>query len=126
IEDQAVLVVAGVRRDDTLAPVGLSGVQDITSLPGPASDVAWVADTVVAATVPGDGRTLIREQTVGGEAERLTASFGVTELTYGNAGSRERVLADDGSLYVRARTTWRQAGSDVLVLATQTGAAPAA
>ncbi|MGO3033035.1 MAG: hypothetical protein ACTIH8_06755, partial [Microbacterium gubbeenense] len=55
-----------------------------------------------------------------------TASFVATAITYGNPESRERLLAKDGSLYVRNATTWQQAGSGVVVLATQLGAPPVA
>lgn len=123
-DDQAVLLVAGVRRDADGAPIGLSGVQDVSDLPSPAESVAWVSDTVVAARIADSGTTLIHEQEVGGTAARLTASFASDWLTYGNPQSRERLLSSDGSIYVRSSTTWEQAGSGVEVLATQMGAPP--
>lgn len=123
-DNQPALVVAGIRRDEEGAPIGLSGVQDVAPLPEDADEVAWVSDTVVASMIPGDGRTLIREQQVGGTSERVTAALVATELTYGNPQSRERLLGDDGVIYVRNTTRWQQAGSGILVLATQTGAPP--
>ena len=121
-DDQPVLVVAAIRRDEAGAPVAVDGLQGVTHLEADATDVAWVSPTIVAASMSGDGRTLVREQQVGGTSERLTASFTSTSLTYGNAKQRERLLSEDGSLYIRYQRTWQQAGSDVVVLATQVGA----
>ncbi|HJB63334.1 MAG TPA: GerMN domain-containing protein [Candidatus Microbacterium pullistercoris] len=123
-DNQPVLVVAGVRRDGDARPVGLSAPQDVYPLPGDAQAVAWVSDTTVAAMVISDGRTVIREQQVGARGARLTPSFVAEDITYGNPESSERLLADDGSLYIRNTTSWQQAGGGVLVLATQTGAPP--
>lgn len=121
-DDQPVLVIASLSRDGDGVPTGLGGVESVSHLEADGTDVAWVSSTIVAASMSGDGRTLVREQQVGGTSERLTASFTSTSLTYGNAKQRERLLADDGSLYIRYQRTWQQAGSEVEVLATQVGA----
>jgi len=121
-DDQPVLVVAAIRRDDSGAPIAVEGIQGVSQLEADGTDVAWVSPTIVAASMSGDGRTLVREQQVGGTSERLTASFTSTSLTYGNEKQRERLLADNGALYIRYQRTWQQAGSDVVVLATQVGA----
>lgn len=127
IDDQAVLIAAGIRRDEaTGVPIALTGARIVSYLPERATSAAWVSDTMVAAMMAGDERTLIREQQVGGTAENPTASFVASAITYGNPESRERLLAADGSLYVRNATTWQQAGSGVVVLATQIGAPPVA
>ncbi|MGO2188396.1 MAG: GerMN domain-containing protein [Microbacterium gubbeenense] len=127
VDNQSVLIVAGIRRDETTSvPVALTGARIVSYLPEAATSAAWVSDTVVAAMMAGEERTLIREQQVGGTAENPTASFVATAITYGNPESRERLLAKDGSLYVRNATTWQQAGSGVVVLATQLGAPPVA
>ncbi|WP_221585391.1 LpqB family beta-propeller domain-containing protein [Microbacterium sp. G2-8] len=122
IDDQWLLVLAGIRRDDEGQPVGLSNLRQIGLLTDEPDRLTWVADDIVAVTLPGDGRTIIGEHNVGaGTPERLTASFVVTAMTYGNVQSNERLLAGDGSLYVRKAPTWTQAGTGVRVLATQMG-----
>ena len=121
-DDQALLVVAAIRRDSEGAPIAIDGVQGETPLEAAATDVAWVSPTLVAASMSGDGRTLVREQQVGGTSERLTASFDSVALSYGNTKQRERLLTADGSLYIRYQRTWQQAGNNVIVLATQVGA----
>ncbi|WP_156762219.1 LpqB family beta-propeller domain-containing protein [Microbacterium karelineae] len=125
-ENQPALVVAGIRRDDDGAPIALTAVQDVVELLDDAEDVAWVSDTIVAVTAAGEGRTIIREQQVGGTSERITAALVATEITYGNPRSRERLLGDDGFIYVRNTTQWQQAGGGAVVLATQMGAPPPA
>nr|WP_240921416.1 LpqB family beta-propeller domain-containing protein [Microbacterium excoecariae] len=124
-DDRSVLLVAGIERDEDGAPVGLTDPIEIGAYTEPIDGVAWVADAVVAATIPSDGRTIIREQIVGGTSTSITAPYVVTAMTYGNPQSRERILTSDGSLYVRATTGWGQAGQGVVVLATQMGAPPA-
>lgn len=123
-DNQPVLVIAGVERDADGAPIGLTEVQDIYPLSEDAGAVAWVSETAVASMMVDDGRTVVREQELGGRGVRLTPSFTATEITYGNPESRERLLAEDGSLYIRSTTSWEQVGSGVLVLATQMGAPP--
>lgn len=121
-DDQPVLVIASISRDADGVPTGIGGVESVSHLEADGTDVTWVSSTLVAASMSGDGRTLVREQQVGGTSERLTASFTSTSLAYGNTKQRERLLAEDGSLYIRYQRTWQQAGSEVVVLATQVGA----
>nr|WP_281069512.1 LpqB family beta-propeller domain-containing protein [Microbacterium amylolyticum] len=121
IDDRPVLFVAGITRAPDGTPIELAGVLEATALPERADVIAWVADTTVAVAIPGDNRTIVIEQTIGGRSERLTASFAITMMTYGNPQSNERMLTRDGELFVRKITTWQQAGEGVSLLATQLG-----
>ncbi|MCX6501874.1 MAG: LpqB family beta-propeller domain-containing protein [Microbacterium sp.] len=117
---RSVLAVAGVARDARGTPSGLSDPQVLAVLPGDGDDVGWLDDAVLGAVVSGPD-PVYTEVPIGGAADVLSAPAGAAWLAGSNVVGSARVLATDGSLYVRRSSTWVQVSSEVSVLAVQQG-----
>lgn len=112
------LWVAGIRRADGPG-IQLGDPYSLATIVGAGLDLAWLGDSTIAVLDETGGEVRLREQTVGGPGTDLTVPAGVRQVVGGN--DSPRLLAVDGTVYVRQATTWRQLANGVRVLATQQG-----
>lgn len=110
--------VAGIRRPDGQAPeLGVPFV--LTSGLGEGLALAWLDDTTLGVLDRTSGELRLREQPVGGPGTDLTVPAGAADVVGGN--SSPRLLTEDGAVYVRQTTIWRELATGVNVLAAQQG-----
>ncbi|MFT4228958.1 MAG: LpqB family beta-propeller domain-containing protein, partial [Microbacterium sp.] len=113
--------VAGVVRDKGV-PLRLGPWMRLATLPGPGVSVSWLDEATVGIVVSVDGESRIIAQQVGGLASTTSLQADVVTIAGGSQLSSVRVLASDGTMYLKTGARWQKSAAGILVLATQQGA----
>ncbi|WDG18991.1 LpqB family beta-propeller domain-containing protein [Microbacterium sp. Clip185] len=118
---RSLLVVAGVERDSAGVPSALGPAVSLATLDAPTRGLAWL-DTTTIGVVSGDAAApVFVQQVVGGAATVVDAPVDAVALSGANSPAAVRILAADGTLFVRRQSNWVQTATGVQVLATQQG-----
>lgn len=120
--DTTSLMVAGVQRNASGVPTGLSEFVELSTQPGSGIDATWVDSRTVAELIKGSGgETLTQLQEVGGRSSPIVSFAGATAIVGGNGVNQLRAVTGDGRLAVRRQAGWQFTASNIAVLATQMG-----
>lgn len=115
------VVVSGIVRDESGAPVRLGEPTTLGELPGRGRDLAWLDGSTLAILADSEGGRTVVQQPVGGPATSTRAPEQAVSLAGGNEPGSVRVLDADGELYGQRGATWTPMASEISVLVVQKG-----
>jgi hypothetical protein len=115
------LWTAGIVRSADGIPQRLDPPQVLDLIDGTAFGLAWLDDVTVGVLARDTETAFVVEQLVGGPATVTLAPLDVVSIAGGNSTSSTRLLAGDGTLYIKRSANWQETASGILVLATQQG-----
>ena len=119
---RSMLWVAGVLRNADGVPEALGTQVRLVSVGGTGLGVTWIDDVTVGVLGGGETESVVVEQVVGAPTTTSTAAAGMKSIAGGSGISSLRLLALDGTLFVKRGTTWQPTATGIRVLATQQGA----
>lgn len=119
---RSMLWVAGVLRNADGVPEALGTPVRLVSVGGTGLGVTWIDDVTVGVLGGGETESVVVEQVVGAPTTTSTAAAGMKSIAGGSGISSLRLLALDGTLFVKRGTTWQPTATGIRVLATQQGA----
>ncbi len=116
------LVAAGIVRDSSGVPTGLTPPLELALGDGVPRSVAWTGElTVAVLTTTTADATSIVEQTIGGELTTTSGPAGGTTIVGAGGLSRYLVLTAEGTLQAPTGTGWQAQADKVGAVAVQLG-----
>lgn len=115
------VTLSAIIRDDAGVPIALGPIERVSLLPGDGRGLAWLGDDVLGVlTMDGEVQQLIELQ-VGGPGVPSIVPPDTVAIAGVNNVSGTRLLSSEGVVSTKRGTSWQEAISGVLVLATQSG-----
>ena len=118
--DQVTVRIAGVIRDESGTPTGLTSAQTVATLPVGNSgvDLDWMTETqLIVAEQPDSGRVQMISAGLSLFTQDLGSSPGITSVTGANNRSELRALSSAGILRAPQGVSWRQLVNNITLLA---------
>ena len=119
-DDGSRLVVAGIVRDASGAPIAIVESTLVSIGAGELLDVSWVDGTTIALLLRSGQSTTVSTATLGGRLESLGALENGEQIVGGNGVEGMRVLDSDGVVHrPSGDSSWLDTGLRASFLATQ-------
>lgn len=116
------IVVIPILRESDGTPSGMGDPVPLTRLDGRGTAVSWLDSSTVGVVARDTAGQQVIYQQIGGPATRMASEPDIVAIEAGSQQSLGRILAADGTLYVRRGSVWQEAATGVKVLASQLGA----